>query len=143
MTNNAASETKLRGALLGSFLDEHHGRIAEHYAHAIEKHPYFCDRLEVACEMTEPFLKKKRIDTLKGFLAVLRNDIETEKRCGILHWQTLLDCEKMEVAESLAKGDTAHAVDELYDCVAVLLRTIDVLEGRQKLGKPETKGETK
>ena len=26
---------------------------------------------------------------------------------------------------------------------AVLLRTIDVLEGRQRLGKPKTKGEAK
>lgn len=126
---------------LSQFTVEHVNRMAKHYAHAIEKHPYFCDILEVACEMTEPFLKKKRIDTLKGFLEVLRNDIETEKRCGILHWQTLLDCEKMEVSEALANGDKAHAIEELYDCVAVCLRAIDVLEGRQKLGKPEEVGE--
>lgn len=43
-----------------------------------------------------------------------------------------------EVFEALVSGDKTHAVEELYDCVAVLLRTIDVLEGRQKLGKPET-----
>jgi uncharacterized protein YabN with tetrapyrrole methylase and pyrophosphatase domain len=58
-------------------------------------------------------------------------------------WNEVLDCECWEVAEALANGDTAHAVEELYDCVAVLLRTIDVLEGRQKLGKPTTKGEAK
>ena len=32
---------------------------------------------------------------------------------------------------------TAAAVEELYDVIAVLLRTIDVIEGRYKLGKPE------
>lgn len=45
--------------------------------------------------------------------------------------------------DAIANGNTAHAVEECYDAISVLLRTIDVLEGRQKLGKPETKGETK
>ena len=34
-------------------------------------------------------------------------------------------------------GNAERAVDEAYDAIAVLLRIIDVLEGRQKLGKPE------
>ena len=42
-----------------------------------------------------------------------------------------------ETLEALANGDKAHAVEELYDMIAVCLRTIDVLEGRQKLGKPK------
>jgi hypothetical protein len=54
----------------------------------------------------------------------------------------VLDCEVWEAMEAFVNGNTAHAVDECYDAIAVLLRTIDVLEGRQKLGKPETKGET-
>lgn len=50
----------------------------------------------------------------------------------------MLICEMWEVYDALSRGDRKHAVEELYDCVAVCLRTIDVLEGRQALGKPET-----
>jgi len=42
-----------------------------------------------------------------------------------------------EATEALANGDKAQAVEELYDCISVLLRTVDVLEGRQKLGRPK------
>lgn len=131
MTNNAASEMKLRGALLGSFLDEHHGRIAEHYAHAIEKHPYFCDWSPL--ETTEYF-KRKATEALLG----AREELKFASEANEVEWIDVLEHEKYEAVEALASGDTAHAVEELYDCVAVLLRTIDVLEGRQKLGKPET-----
>lgn len=44
----------------------------------------------------------------------------------------------LHATEGLTFG---QAVEECYDAIAVLLRTIDVLEGRQKLGKPEMKGE--
>lgn len=60
-------------------------KMAEHYRKAVEKHPYFCDRV---------------IDHFNG------------------------------------GPHTKLAVDECYDCVAVMLRMIDVLEGRQPLGKP-------
>lgn len=39
------------------------------------------------------------------------------------------------VAET--RGDKANAVEECYDAIAVLLRMVDVPEGRQTLGKPE------
>lgn len=42
-----------------------------------------------------------------------------------------------EVCNAIARGDNAHAVEECYDTIAVLLRMVDVLEGRQCLGKPE------
>ena len=47
------------------------------------------------------------------------------------------ECEVREAYEALYNGDKSQAVEELYDCAAVLLRAIDVLEGRQALGKPE------
>ena len=34
-------------------------------------------------------------------------------------------------------GHPELAVEECYDAIAVLLRVIDVLEGRQELGRPE------
>lgn len=48
-------------------------------------------------------------------------------------WYDRLNC---EVFHALAYGDKAQAVEELYDCIAVCLRTIDLIEGRQPLGKP-------
>ena len=33
--------------------------------------------------------------------------------------------------------EAAAAVEECYDAIAVLLRVIDVLEGRQPLGRPD------
>lgn len=131
MTNNAASEMKLRGALLGNFLDEHHGRIAEHYAHAIEKHLYFCDLNPLDIGALYKMYIPMRLDRARKELKYY-----TEK--GFVTWEDVLDCEMWEVLEALVNGDKAHAVEELYDCVAVLLRTIDVLEGRQELGKQET-----
>lgn len=49
---------------------------------------------------------------------------------------TILECEMAEVHEAYARGEMAHAVEECYDAIAVLLRTIDVLEGRQAFGDP-------
>lgn len=41
------------------------------------------------------------------------------------------------MSAAVANGDKAQAVEELYDCISVLLRTVDVLEGRQALGRPK------
>ena len=43
----------------------------------------------------------------------------------------------MGSVDALANDDKTQAIEELYDCVAVCLRAIDVLEGRQTLGKTE------
>ena len=45
--------------------------------------------------------------------------------------------EKFEAIEAIANGDTVNAVEECFDAIAVLLRVIDVLEGRQKIDNPE------
>lgn len=112
----------------------HDDRVRAHYAHAIEKHPYFCDW--VAPKGTDADIKLKIARQLEWCRDRLRAGIER----GMLGWDDLLDCEMWEVFEALANGDKAHAVEELYDMIAVCLRTIDVLEGRQKLGKPEEVG---
>lgn len=110
----------------------HDDRVRAHYAHAREKHPYFCDW--VAPKETVADIKLKIARHLEWYRNRLKADIER----GTLGWDNLLDCEMWEVFDALANGDRAHAVEELYDMIAVCLRTIDVLEGRQKLGKPET-----
>lgn len=103
---------------------EHSRRIAQHYAHAREKHPYFCD-------WTTVYPRQYPLGKIRATLA------EKIQFAGVNPYD-ILECELAEAQDAQNHGYKQHAVEELYDCVAVLLRTIDVLEGRQKLGKPET-----
>ena len=97
------------------------GAIERHYFHAREKHPYFCDHF---AHLT-PRLEDIR-ETLAG--EQLRGDIAAHD---------VLMCEIAEMEEEMRAGNGERAVDEAFDAIAVLLRIIDVLEGRQQLGKPE------
>ena len=106
----------------------HWDRIEEHYASAREKHPYFCDKMQYP---DNPFV------TVAFLLNDCRERISYTSRRGICIWTDLLECEMYEALEAIKNGKKAQAVEELYDCVAVCLRAIDVIEGRQKLGKPE------
>lgn len=111
---------------------EHDGRVAKHYAHAREKHPYFCDM--ITC------LSKDGANT---HLDIHRSTLAAEVENNRVEVGTVLMCEFYEAIQAYTHGDTARAVDECYDAIAVLLRTIDVLEGRQKLGNPEKEGSAK
>lgn len=105
-------------------------KIVEHYNHAREEHPYFCDLSPL--KTTNGF---KKITT--EALRKAREALKIAGKINKLEWIEVFNCEKFEVFEALARGNKTQAVEELYDCIAVLLRTIDVIEGRQKLGKPE------
>lgn len=110
-----------------SFIDTHAHRITDHYLSAREKHPYFCDI--ITC------LSESGADThLSIYRATLAAEIEAEA----VETGTLLDCEFYEAIQAYTHGNITNAVEGLYDCIAVCLRAIDVLEGRQKLGKPQT-----
>lgn len=121
-------------ATMMSFDAHHASRICKHYAHAIEKHPYFCDIIRTG---DLPF------DFAKFHLEDCRRRLVHARDANVLRWDELLDCEKYEAMVEINSGNTVRAVEECYDAIAVLLRTIDVLEGRQKLGKPTTKGNGK
>ena len=110
-------------------------KIAEHYCHAKAKHPYFCD-ICLPIWMTPRQLK----ETISRIIKMLREDIAADIARGELMWDALLNCEVWAVNEAIARGNKAHAVEECYDAIAVLLRVIDVLEGRQELGKPQEGG---
>ncbi len=105
---------------------EHDGRVAKHYKHAREKNPYFCDI--ITC------LSDVGADT---HLDIYRATLKAEYDNEAVETGTLLGCEFYEAIQAYTHGDTAAAVEECYDAIAVLLRTIDVLEGRQRLGRPE------
>jgi len=112
----------------------HVSNILKHYSHAKEKHPYFCDDLLPELELDEIRRHTKNV------LTSIRKNLEGRARAGHVEWDNLLNCEVWEVFDAIANNDKAQAIEELYECIAVCLRTIDVLEGRQELGKPETKG---
>jgi hypothetical protein len=100
-------------------------KIREHYEHANAKHPYFCDM--ITC------LSDVGADT---HLDIYRATLAAEIGADSVEASTVLFCEYYEAIQAYTHGNTAAAVEECYDAIAVLLRTIDVLEGRQALGDP-------
>lgn len=116
-----------------SFIDTHARRITDHYLSAREKHPYFCDMIDES----SPQVSFPQFDHIGYMLSDYRERIAYTRDRGIVRWSDLLFCETYEALEAIKRGDKAQAVEELYDCIAVCLRAIDVLEGRQELGKQE------
>lgn len=113
------------------------GAIERHYLHAKKKHPYFCDRMLPAwaeCNIKE--LVRRALDDRRASLKAREQD-------GNLVWNYVLDCDVWEVSDAIVNGDIPHAIEECYHAIAVLLRVVDVLEGRQTLGKPKKEGEVK
>ncbi len=118
-------------------------KIKQHYNHACEKHPYFCDGL-LPTQVSSYWSKGEVIQKIVLELRLARERIGVGGKIGNCLWNEVLNCEVWEAIEAMANGNTAAAVEECYDAIAVLLRTIDVLEGRQALGDPTkktTKGE--
>ena len=97
---------------------------ASHFLKAVRKHPRFADAL---FENDVP-------DDAEYRLKCARNKVSYYERCGWLAGTILAECEITEANVAHLKGDAAACVDELYDAVAVLMRMIAVVEGRQKLG---------
>ena len=103
-------------------------RIWAHYDHAREKHPYFCDTL-----LSSTLPPTYHEEVLTG----TRRMLLTEQSFNQLRALSLLECEEDELKLAISRDDISNAIEEAYDCIAVLLRVIDVLEGRQPLGRPE------
>lgn len=102
--------------------------IAEHYEHAKAKHPYFADAM----------LYTNDTSHIKEILSIYRSDLNESIKKNYVWTLQILKCEIYEVYDAWSRGDTAQAVAECYDVIAVLLRMVDVLEWRQELGKPES-----
>ncbi len=103
-------------------------KIQQHYDHAREKHPYFCDKLLVDQPVKNFY---------HGQLNSFRMRADVHARRGDLSPEIILNEEIAEIWDSIEANDIANAIEECYDSIAVLLRVIDVLEGRQPLGKPK------
>lgn len=111
--------------------DDVERRIWTHYDHARAKHPHFCDELTRWEQHAAMLLEYES-----------RRNLATRTEIGDFGADDVLKCELAELMNAVLNGHTADAIEDAYDCIAVLLRVIDVLEGRQKLGKPE-EGEIK
>ena len=103
-------------------------KIREHYEHAKAKHPYFCNRLSY-----------RTLFGAVGRLKDARDDLNINICNGTVSFRDVLDCEIAEAEREIVYGNTAAAIEECYDAIAVLLRVVDVLEARQALGTPEKK----
>jgi hypothetical protein len=105
-------------------------KIKQHYNNAREKHPYFCDKLTYV-----------EYDTVHSSLIMSREILNAGIKRGFVSFMDVLICELFEAEEEMANDNTERAIEELLDMIAVCLRGIDVLEGRQALGDPSKKGE--
>lgn len=105
-------------------------KIEKHYIHAKQKHPYFCDKLT--------YLNDASADSA---LCSSRNILNNSIKSGHVSFMDVIACEIFEAIKEIANGNKERAIEELLDMIAVCLRGIDVLEGRQELGDPAKKGE--
>lgn len=116
---------------------EHYGRVRNNYAVAREKHPDFCNWV-LPRETTRDIKDKIAHNLLR-----VRGRIAEAEEKGVLGWDDILDCQMWQVFDSLAKGDNPKAVKTMYKMIAIILRSIDVVEGRQELkqGRMQEKAE--
>ncbi len=126
--NNETQEPSLDAATVIS--------IARHYCHAKDKHPYFADRLCEFGSFGGPC--ERAAEAARAKLEKWREGLAQYAAVGIVPAIMLVEVEVLELVEALARSDNAAAVEECYDVIAVMLRIIDVLEGRQELGRPKT-----
>ena len=124
--------TPLNADIVNAIPSEFSHRAVAHYAKALRKHPRFADALFDWLELTHPF---SGVATLaKARLKSCRRSVATGEQYHRIIANDLLGCEIAEAFAANAQGDKAACVDELYDAVAVLMRMIAVVEGKQKLG---------
>ena len=116
-------------------------KIQEHYDHAREKHPYLCYSIlpPEAYQQT----KDDALKEVQSRLLRMRKELKDAVRKGECSAFAVAVCEWLEFLEAVMMGNHAFAIEECYDIIAVLLRVIDVLEGRQPLGRAKEEGEQK
>ena len=97
---------------------------ALHFAKAVRKHPRFADSL----------WNWTGRSYAEDELAKWRRILKIDDKAGVLSAQNLLYCEILEAAAAHNAQKNEETISELYDAVAVLMRMIAVVEGKQKLG---------
>ena len=111
-----------------NYCNFHSKKLSAHYVHAVSKHPYFCDILFIPERSQTDGGAERHLDGVRRL-------IRQQKKSGELDFLHVADCKVAEMFAAYTKGDNAAAVEECYGIIAVLLRAIDVIEGRQALGR--------
>ena len=120
-------ETKAFVAAAEMMPDNFAFNAAKHFAKAVRKHPRFADKL----------FGDDAADDARDVLDGMRREIDYLAKNNWLDASALATCEICEAQLANAQGNKAACVDELYDAVAVLMRMIAVVEGKQRLGGGE------
>lgn len=112
-------------------------KIRAHYEHANKKHPLFCYGLTPvdlgeSPDAVRAFVKKK--------LQQSRKDLEQLCKDKVTMFTDILDCEIWEINEALCERRYPDAIEECYDAIAVLLRTIHTIN---KITNPKRKVKSK
>ena len=97
---------------------------ASHFPKAVRKHPRFADALH----------RYTDVKFAKAALEKMRDKLDFMRECDAVGADDLVECEMLE---AFCAKSAQEAISELYDAVAVLMRMIAVVEGKQKLGGAE------
>lgn len=122
-------------------------KLKKLYAKTIKDSPYFCDSLLPSeLSLVHPGTGEKKVYNVKEVAIVNRNAARHRVAKGIeagdLMWNEILNENVWEATTHMAFNENAEAIDSLYDAMVTIMRTIDVLEGAQTLGKPDNKEKT-
>lgn len=112
-----------------NFAVVHMDRCSNSYAYARERHPYLCDALISFGTLSE----------MERVLKRAHEEVAREINQSKLLPMALINCKWLRAIKAYQEKDASTAIAELYDAIAVLLRVIDVIEGRQPLGDPAPK----
>ena len=107
-------------------------RARLHYAKALRKHPRFADALFSMWEYNPN--RENVLDEIDIDFAEAREDLRVDERHKAVVAGSIISVKTLGAFIEHLRGDKAACVDELYDAVAVLMRMIAVVEGKQKLG---------
>ena len=116
--------TPLNADIVNAIPSEFSHRAVAHFAKALRKHPRFADALFPSTDVAEAGQSLQEARDLVAHF-VTNGGVD-----GVM----LAQCEIAESQFANAMHQKAACVDELYDAVAVLMRMIAVVEGKQELG---------
>jgi len=109
-------------------------KLKKLYAKTISDSPYFCDQMLP----TQP-RDEIRLATVKMRNAA-RHRVAKGIEVGNLMWNEILNENVCEATTHMAFDENTEAIDSLYDAMVTIMRTLDVLEGRQELGRKNDAG---
>ena len=107
-------------------------RCIMHLMKAMRKHPRFADALFSMWEYNPN--RENVLDEIDIDFAEASEDLRVDERHKAVVAGSIISVKTLGAFIEYLRDDKAACVDELYDAVAVLMRMIAVVEGKQKLG---------